>query len=136
MVQFSPLEVTTWFKKLGPNFKEAITHFGLSCIFPYHQIKVNEPLLHATANFWIPTQHVFHFNSVEICPTLEEFSAIMGEPKVNTLIFPTMGGDLPSLIQALLGVSLDTAKHWCVFGKLGIRLIFCILLSANCPCDR
>ena len=85
---------------------------------------MDEPLLRATANHWIPTQHVFHFNDVEICPTLEQFSAIMGEPEVSNLIFPTMGGDLPTLVQALLGVSLDTAKHWCVFDKLNIRLIF------------
>ena len=68
---------------------------------------MDKPLLRATANFWIPTWHAFHFNSVEICPTLDEFSAIMGEPKVNTLILPTIGGDLLALVQPLLGVSLD-----------------------------
>ena len=67
-------------EKLGLSFKEAIIPLSLSCIFPYHQIKVNEPLLRAATNFWIPTWHVFHFNGVEICPILEEFSAIMGEP--------------------------------------------------------
>ena len=67
MAEFSPLEVSAWIKKLGPSFKEALIPFGLSCIFPYHQIKVEEPLLHAAANFWIPTQHVFQFNGVEIC---------------------------------------------------------------------
>jgi len=121
MAEFSHLEVSAWIKKLGPNFKKA---FGLSCIVPYHQIKVDEPLLCAVANFWIPIPHVFHFNVVEICPTLEKFSAILVEPEVNTLVFPTMGGDLPTLIQAPSVVSLDMAKHWCVFGKLNIPLIF------------
>ena len=133
MAEFSPLEVSAWIKKLGPNFKKAITPFGLSCIFPYHQIKVDEPFLCAVANFWILTRHVFHLHSVEICPTLEEFSAILGEPKVNTLVFPTMGGDLPILIQAPLGVSLDTAKHWCIFGKLNIHLIFAYFSRLTVP---
>ena len=37
------------------------------------QIRVDEPLLHAAANYWVPTQHVFHFNGVELCPTIKEF---------------------------------------------------------------
>ena len=57
----------------------------------------------------------------------------MGEPEVNTLVFPTMGGDLPTLIQALLGVSLDTSKHWCVFGKLNIHLIFAYFSRQTVP---
>ena len=101
MAEFSPFKVSTWIRKLGPSFKEAVILDGLSCIFPYHQIMVDEPLLCATANYWIPTRHVFQFNDVEICPTLKEFSAIMGEPSMNNLVFPTMGGDLPTLIQAL-----------------------------------
>ena len=126
MAKISPFEVSTWIRKLGPSFKEAIVPYGLSCIFPYHQIKVDEPLLHATTNYWIPTQQVFHFNGVEICPTLKEFSAIMGEPSVNDRIFPTMG-DLPTLIQALLDVPLEKVKQWCVFGKLNVYLIFAFL---------
>ena len=43
----------------------------------------------------------FQFNGVEICPTLEKFSAIIGEPSMNDLVFPTIGGDLPTPIQAL-----------------------------------
>ena len=111
MVEFSPFKVSTWIRKLGPSFKEAIIHYGLSCVFLYHQIKVDELLLRAVANYQIPTWHVFQFNSVEICPTLEEFSVIMGEPSVNNLVFPTMGGDLPTLIQVLLGVPFEKAKQ-------------------------
>ena len=68
--------------------------------------------------------HVFEFNGVEVCPTLEEFSAIMEEPSVNDLVFPTMCGDLPTLIQALLGVPLENPKQWCIFSKMNVRLIF------------
>ena len=85
---------------------------------------MDESLLRATTNYWIPTQHVFHFNDVQICPTFEEFSAIMGEPLVNNLVFRTISGDLPTLIQVLLGVPLKRAKQWCVFGKVNVCLIF------------
>ena len=72
---------------------------------------MDEPLLHVAANYWILSRHVFQSNDVEICPTLEEFSAIIGEPLVNDLVFPTTGSDLPTLIQALLGVPLEKAKQ-------------------------
>ena len=45
--------------------KSPIT-FGLSCVSSYHQIKVNEPFLCATTEFWIPIWHVFQFNGVEL----------------------------------------------------------------------
>ena len=65
------------------------------------QIRMDEPLLHAAANYWVPTQHVFHFNGVELCPTFEEFGAIMGEPEIDDFVFPTMGGDFPSLLRVV-----------------------------------
>ena len=80
---------------LGTDFKNFVAPYGLSCIFPYHQIRVDESLLYAATNYWVPSWHVFYFNGIELCPTIEEFAAIMGEPKINDLIFPTVGGDLP-----------------------------------------
>ena len=81
-----------------PSFKDAFIPLNLSCIIPYHQFKVDE-LLHAAAEFWIPTRHVFQFNGMELCPTLEEFSAIMGEPDVSTLVLPTTNEDIPVMAQ-------------------------------------
>ena len=85
---------------------------------------MDKPLLHAAANYWVPSRHVFHFNGIELCPTIEEFAAIIGEPKIDDLIFPTMGGDLPSLLQVVLGIPETTANRWYVFGKLNLRLVF------------
>ena len=113
-----------WIKKLGPSFIEALILFGVSCIFPYHQIKVDEPLLHATAKFWIPTWHVFHFNDVEICPSLEEFSAIMGKPETSTLILRTTSEDFANLAHNLLEISLVVAQQWCTLDHLNIRMVF------------
>ena len=55
MAENSPLDVSTWIKKLGPKFKHFLAPYGLSYIFPYHQLRVDEPLLHATANYWVPS---------------------------------------------------------------------------------
>ena len=51
MVENSPLDVPTWIRRFGPDFKDSFTPYGLSCIFPYHQIKVDEPLLRVAANY-------------------------------------------------------------------------------------
>ena len=124
MAENSPLYILAWIKRLGPNFKYSIALYGLSCVFPYHQIRVDEPLLHAAANFWVPNQHVFCFNGIELCPTIEEFGAIIGEPEIDDLIFPTMDGDFPSLLRIVFSVPFATANRWCVFGKLNLRLVF------------
>ena len=73
----SPLNVSAWIKRLGPDFKDSIAHYSFSCVFPYHQIRVDEPFLHDVTNHWVLTQHVIRFNGVELCPTIEEFGAIM-----------------------------------------------------------
>ena len=53
MAENSPLDVSTWIRRLGPDFKDSIAPYGLSCIFPYHQIRVGKPLLRAAANYWV-----------------------------------------------------------------------------------
>ena len=73
--------------------------------FPYHQIKVEYPLLRAAANYWVPSWHAFSFNRIELCPIIEEFATIMGELDIDDLILPTM------------------ANRWCVLGKLNLRLV-------------
>jgi len=139
MVENSPLDVSgIW--RLGPDFKDSIIPYGLSYVFPYHQIRVDEPLLNVVAYYWVLTQHVFRFNGVELYPTIKEFGAIMGEPEIDDLIFPTIGGDLPSLLQVVLGVPLATANRCCIFGKLNLSLVFAhfsnlALLVDERPCS-
>ena len=94
---------------------------------------MDEPLLHAATNFWIPTRHVFQFNEVEICSTLEEFSAIMGESKVSTLILPTIGEDFADLAHDLLGISLAVAQQWCTFDHLNILMVFAYFSRLTIP---
>ena len=140
MAKNSPLDVSAWIRRLGLDFKDSITPYGLSCIFPYHQIRVDEPLLRAAANYWVPSRHVFSFNKIELCPIIEKFAAIMGEPKIDDFIFPSMGGDLPSLLRVLLDVPAAIANRWCVFGKLNLKLVFeyffsSTLLEGKGPCS-
>ena len=60
----------------------------------------------------------------------------MGEPEIDDLIFPTIGKDLPSLLQVVLGVPSTTENRWCVFGKLNPRLVFEYFSSSALPVDE
>ena len=92
---------------------------------------MNESLLRAAVEFWIPTRHVFHFNGVDLCPTLEDIGAIIGKPNVNSLILPTTNEDFSIMAQQLLGISLSTAQKWCMFNKLNIRKVFMYFSQRN-----
>ena len=48
----------------------------------------------------------------------------MGELEIDDLIFLTMGRDLPSLLQVVLGIPSAMANRWHIFGKLNLRLVF------------
>ena len=48
----------------------------------------------------------------------------MGEPEIDDLVFPTIGGDLPYLLQVVLGILLAMVNRWCIFGKLNFSLVF------------
>ena len=133
MAENSPLDISTWIMRLGPDFKDSIGPYGLSCVIPYHQIRVDEPLLHAAANYWVPSRHVFRFNGIELCPTIKELGTIMDELEIDDLIFPTIGEDLPSLLQVVLGVPSTTPNRWCFFGKLNLRLVFEYFSSSTLP---
>ena len=104
------------------SFKDAFIPLGLSCISFFHQIKVDEPLLHAATEFWILTWRVFQFNGVELCPTVEEFGAIMGEHDFSAIIL--LDEDLTDLAHQILGVPLAMAKRWCKSIKLNVFIVF------------
>ena len=52
--------------------------FNLSVLRSMHAKRMNFSFLHVVAEFWDPKDHIFKFNTVEICPLPEEFEAILG----------------------------------------------------------
>ena len=86
-----------WINNLNLNFKDSFIPLSFSCISVFHKIKVNEPLMCVSIKFWIPTQHFFQFNGVELCPSLDKFDAIMGEHDFGAIILPTLKEDLSKL---------------------------------------
>ena len=65
-------------KSLGGESWLRLDPFHLSVFRSMHTRKINFPFLHVVAEFWDPKNHVFRFNTVEICPLPEEFEAVLG----------------------------------------------------------
>ena len=61
---------------------------------------------------------------MELCPTLENFGAIIGEPDLGSIIAPTLEEDLSYMAHQLLGVPLAMAKRWCTLDKLNVQMVF------------
>ena len=133
MAEFTPLEVLAWINKLNLNSKDAIIPLSLSCISLFHQIKVNGTRLRAATEFWISTWHIFQFNGVELCPTIEEFGAIIGQHDFGVIILPTFEEDLSNLAYQLLGLPLAMAKRWCKSDMLNIHMVFKYFFQKDVP---
>ena len=70
---------------------------------------------------------------MEICLTLEEFSAIMGKLDVSTLILPTTNKDFFDMSYQFLGIPPAMAQRLCMLNKLNIHMIFAYFSQRNVP---
>ena len=78
MTQASLQLMKTFLKNLNRNDWNRLQPFQVKSLRSLQHLKIDTALLHATATFWNPKDHVFRFNSQELCPLIEEFAAILG----------------------------------------------------------
>ena len=71
-------DINRWVRSFDFNSKTNFTAYKLEGIKALRNVKIKWDFLHAAVKFWDPEDHVFGFNIVELCPTIEEFSAILG----------------------------------------------------------
>ena len=78
MTQASLQLMKTLLKNLNGNDWNKLQPFHVKSLRSLQHLKIDTALLHVAATFWNPKDHVFRFNSQELCPLIEEFVAIMG----------------------------------------------------------
>ena len=78
MTQASLQLMKTFLKNLNGNDWNKLQPFHVKSLRSLQHLKIDTALLHAAATFWNPKDHVFRFNSQELCPLIEEFAAILG----------------------------------------------------------
>ncbi|KAI8571879.1 hypothetical protein RHMOL_Rhmol01G0154200 [Rhododendron molle] len=79
-------------------------------IFSLCQIPVNFAFLRAATNLWDPVLHVFRFKREELCPTIEEFTAIIGHSGKEGLVIPNPLFNQDNLLRDLLQVQKHEAR--------------------------
>ena len=71
-------DINRWVRSFDFSTKTNFTAFKLEGIKALRNVKIKWDFLHIAMKFWDPEDHVFRFNSTKICPTIEQFSAILG----------------------------------------------------------
>ena len=87
----------TFLKSLNGNDWNKLQSFHIKSLRSLHHLKIDTAFLHAVTSFWDTKDHVFRFNSQELCPLIEEFAAILGCSLDSTAIIA-----LPDLDVQLL----------------------------------
>ena len=87
MEAFLVENLIAWISSLDGSEKLNFRGFGLNALFTLSRTPLHLPFLHATARFWNPVTHVFSFGGQEVCPTFEDFQALM-ESECNEEVLP------------------------------------------------
>ncbi|KAL7229627.1 hypothetical protein ACSBR2_008188 [Camellia fascicularis] len=108
-----------WIATLDGSKKVDFCGFGLNALFPMSRIVLCFSFLHAIARCWNPITHVFHFGSQEMCPTIEEFQALM-ESRHNEEIIPQSRFSHAQALGWMCGFSVLEARFLARDGELDI----------------
>ncbi|KAL7212476.1 hypothetical protein ACSBR2_015213 [Camellia fascicularis] len=79
-------------------------------MFPLSKVNINWPFLRAAAQSWDPNVHVFRFGHQELCPTFEEFEALLEVHPCTDLVHPTTLVSYLRLLEEVCGWLLGKAK--------------------------
>ena len=87
----------TFLKSLNGNDWNILQPFHIKPLRSLQYLKIDTALLHAAATFWDPKDHVFRFNSQELCPLIEEFAVILGYSLDSTamIALPDLNMQIP-----------------------------------------
>ena len=70
-------DINGWIRSFDFSTKTNFTTFKLERIKALRNVKIKWDFLCAAVKFWDLEDHVFRFNTAELCPTIEEFSTIL-----------------------------------------------------------
>ena len=87
MEEFLAQNLSAWINNLDGSEKLNFRGFGINALFTLSRTPLHFPFLHAAARFWNLVTHVFSFGGQEVCPTFEDFQALM-ESERNEEILP------------------------------------------------
>ena len=110
MTQASLQLMKTFLKNLDGNDWNRLQPFHVKSLRSLQHLKIDTALLHAAATFWDPKDHVFIFNSQELCPLIEEFAAILGcsLDSIAMVALPDLDMQIPHRLITFFDMPPDT----------------------------
>ena len=80
-------DINRWVRSFDFSTKTNFTAYKLEGIKALRNVKIKWDFLRAAVKFWDPKDHVFRFNTAKLCPTIEEFFAILGyDPSKKSVV--------------------------------------------------
>ncbi|MBA0721506.1 hypothetical protein Golax_009044, partial [Gossypium laxum] len=74
-------------------------------------IKVDEHLFRALAQFWNPAYSCFTFKKVDLVPTIEEYTALLRCPRIQTDKVYSRAPNVPTFLKKLMNIT-GMSKQW------------------------
>ena len=96
-------------KRLNGNDWNKLLPFYIKPLKSLQHLKIDNNFLHTAATFWDTKDHVFRFNSQELCPLIEKFTTILGCSLDCTamIALPNLDMQFPDKLIAFLDIPLD-----------------------------
>ena len=103
-------DINRWVHSFDFSTKTNFTSYKLERIKDLRNVKIKWDFLHTAVQFQDTEDHVFQFKTAELCPTIEEFLAILGydpskksvavscNPRHREILSGTLG--LPTLVTS------------------------------------
>ena len=111
-----------WIRDLKKVEKINMGRFGVSGMLTMRGVQVDWDFLHACLRFWDTETHVFRFGASleELCPTFEEFSALLGSSPDAALASPAIRVGYFQSFQGLFGLSQQVADGFVFDGRVNL----------------
>ena len=102
-----PYEFECYAKKLSYSEWKMMEPFGLANLRYLFGIRREFSMIAGAANFWDPRENLFRFQFTELCPTIEEFSAILRTPcnETTKMAVPVPEMNSRDVMRARAGLS-------------------------------
>ncbi|KAL7225057.1 hypothetical protein ACSBR1_020362 [Camellia fascicularis] len=119
MEAFLIQNLIAWIATLDGSEKLNFRSFGINALFTLSRTPLYLPFLHAAARFWNPVTHVFSFGGQEVCPTFEDFQALM-ESERNEEVLPQLRFGHAQPLGRMCGLTIHDARSLICDGELDI----------------
>ena len=119
MEGFLAQNLSSWINNLDGLEKLNFRGFDINALFTLNRTPLHFPFLHAAARFWNPVTHVFSFSGQEVCPTFEDFQALM-ESERDEEILPQLNFGHVQTLGRMCGLTMYDARSLIYDGMLDI----------------